>query len=192
MKFTEEQFVVLADGFGLVARGCKKIRKILLDKKSPDEESEVEDVTSEELPNEYDDILNEDFLETSKDYMYSSQMKWGVNEAQRFFVNMVNGRMRCNAMKFCWVWKGGSFSLRKNWRKISVTQAEDVYSRIRRAWSHVIAAIEDCSERPKKIRKSKWGRRKGVLDIRFPLTLFETKGFKRILIDRHSELPPLR
>ena len=174
--FTKGQYVVMADGFGLVARGCKKIRKVLLAQTKEEDPGNVSTSLSISEENEpFEDIMNEDFIETSKDYMYSRRLLWGVNESNRFFVNMVAGRMRCNAMKFAWVWKGGPFEERNSWRKISVTQAEGIYSRIRRAWSHVTAEIEDCSERPKKIRKSKWARRKAVLDCKFPKTLFEKK-----------------
>lgn len=204
MNFTQGQMLVLADAFGLIARGAKKIRGVLVEAANnepvnsappPEEVSESSDAESEsrsETTEQVDDsILKEDFFESATKYLYSKQMIWSNLSATAFFRNMARQRLRVNNLKFCWVHTGGSRE-RENWKKVSSKTAEDIYGKIRDAWFQLLDDIREHDKKPKDIRSSKWSRKADVLACVFPKRLFQKKGFKQILVDLHDDLPCLK
>jgi len=191
---------LLCDGFGSIAKGAKKIRAgfaiMLADlndqvDQDVDQDEEESDESSEEEMESPPKIMKQDFVSTALEYMLSNEMRWGNQDPELYFKNMIAGRMRCNHMKFVWIHTGGSFDDKKNWKKISVDRAEEIFSKIRDGWLCLIGHVVD-SGRPKKVRKSKWARRDLVTKAIFPSKLFQKKGFQRILMNRHADLPSLR
>jgi hypothetical protein len=194
MKLTPEVLKLLCDGFGAIAKGAKKIKKgftLLANQTVEQDDSSESESSDQEETICVPDLLNQDFVSTAFEYMLSKEMRWGKQDSELYFKNMVAGRLRCNHMKFVWVHKGRSFQDKKNWKKISVDRAEEIFSKIREGWLCIIGHIVDCG-RPKKVRKSKWSRRALVTNANFPTKLFQKKGFQQILINRHADLPPLR
>ena len=206
MNFTREQMVVLADAFGLLARSAKKVRGVLLEaagnqsvNSSPppqevsDPETELMEVDQDDTSSQKDDsIMDEDFIQTALEYLYSKDMIWSKLSASAFFKHMVRSRMRCNNLKFCWIHTKGPVEDRKNWKKVSVKTAENLFTRIRNGWDELLDEIRTHDQKPQKIRASKWKRRSAVLNCTFPKKLFQKKGFKNILVDLHDDLPSLK
>ena len=202
MNFTRDQMTVLANAFGLFARGAKMCRSVLLEaagnqsvNSSPlqvsDPESEPMQV-DDESSDKNESILDEDFTQTALEYLYSKDMIWSKLSANAFFKHMIRSRMRCNNLKFVWIHKKGPVEDRKNWKKISVKTAEDIFSRIRTGWEELLDEIRTHDKKPPKVRVSKWKRRNAVLNCTFPKKLFQKKGFKSILVDIHDDLPSLK
>ena len=200
MEFSQEQLRILAIAFGDLARGCKKIKAVLLGaattESAPPEmltsDSSDESTGVEEEKGELPPINLEDFNESAIKYLYSPKMLWGKKFGEMFFKHMVRRRMRANKMKFCWIHTGGSLTAKKHWKKISANRAEEIYSRIRAAFSELQTEIHELKKRPENIRKSKWERRQMVLSFKLPRTLWERKGFKKYLVEIHDDLPTLK
>ena len=202
MEISQDQLVRLADAFGLVARACKKVKSVLteLAERTPIEVTaeghvpspEVTEVTAEAKEGEGDDITTENFCEKADAYLRSKQMVWGARSAEFYFIHAVRSRLRANNLKFVWAHRGGALGTRKNWKKISVRSAERIFERIKAGWEELIFELTEMPECPKGIRNSKWGRRNEVLSCKFPETLFQKGGFKKILVDLHDDLPALK
>lgn len=200
MNLSSEQLMILADSLGEIARGCKKIRGVLLGLVSTtpiivqpeNQETDPGEGEPSDISEESDNISDEDFCETALQYMCTKKMKWSPVGAKRYFTDMVRSRLRANTMNFCWIHTGGNLESRRNWKKISRRKIEKIYSDIYHGWQEILDFIGDQDTCPKGIRPSKWSRRKMVVDCTFPETLFEKKGFKTVLLDNHDDLGALK
>ena len=137
-------------------------------------------------------ILEENFTQRVLGYIFTSQCVWGKNFTKNFFRDMVKNRLRCNSMNFVWVHTGGDMELKGNWRKISVSKAQRVYEKIRNAHDELMDWLAEQTEKPKKIRQSKWARRQPLLDSVMPKNMFGHGGYKKMLMDTHDDLPKLK
>jgi hypothetical protein len=196
----------LADAFGEIARGCKKIRQVCLElaqnnsapSEAPSESVQSESVQSESVVSESESeseqpcvqIDSQNFEEEAVNYLYSKKMVWGPSAPTRYFEDCIDTRLRGNRMKMVWMHCGGSKNNKKNWKKISTKQAEQIYSNIRRGWEIINKKLSQ-KTRPKQIRTSRWERRDRV-KCDFPEFLFQRKGFKDVLVSIHEELPSMK
>ena len=216
MNWSSEQLSTLAEAFGLLARGAKKIKSVLMEAaKNPDPEKFVEPQVSDTEENGMSDsqssdgvrdkkspafqswdvfesVLDEDFSETATRHLCSSKMVFGTAAATCFFKAMIRNRMRCNQQKHVWVHTGGCVEHKKNWKRVSTKTAEDVYRRVRDAWLELVTVLRVQTKCPVGIRPSRWDRKQAVINSTFPKTLFERRGFKHILMETHSDLPSLK
>jgi hypothetical protein len=152
----------------------------------------IDNDTVENVPsNDPLSILEDDFLDASRDYIYSSNCVWGAGFTGKFFRDMVGNRLRCNAMSFVWAHTGGDFNDRKNWKKISKSKAEDIFERVVCAHDELQDFLRD-AEKPSNIRVSKWERRDAILGSTMPPTMLGRGGYKRALMDVHDDLPKLK
>ena len=193
-----QQLTLLANGFGEIARGCKKIRRVLLSLADSSEPPVTPEPTGPagpiEPPSEPNDSIEiEDFVESARTHLVSKKMVWGKGPALKFFKHMVRQRLRANNMKFVWMHTGGSAKDRKSWKKISTAKADDIYARIRAAWEDLKDEISSKAECPAEIPFTKWSRRGWVLKAEMPEKLFQRGSlFKQHLIDNHNDLPSLK
>lgn len=195
----------LADAFGEIARGCKKIRQVCLElaqNNSAPSEAPSDSACSESVhsvvsvsESEFEtpcgvQIDTQNFSERATDYLYSKKMVWGPDAATRYFEDCIDTRLRGNRMKMVWMHCGGSKKNKKSWKKISAKQAEKIYLNIRKGWEVINKKLSQ-KLRPKQIRTSRWERRERV-KCDFPETLFQRKGFKDVLVSIHEELPSMK
>jgi len=190
MELTAEQGLELGTGIGFIARGCKTIKRIVLQvTQPPPEPGEAPPV--EEPDEKWDAIDREDFVESAREYMLSKHMLWGKNFAMTFFKHMVKQRLRANQQKYVWMHNGGPRELKTSWSKISAVKAEGIYSEIMLGYEEIVTALER-NKKPDSVRSSKWARKDMVLNSRMPDTLFERLGFKSILVAVHDDLTTLK
>ena len=122
---SQKQFKTLAESFGLFARGCKKIRSVLLELAEQSETQPETPETPETRPEtpetkEIDSILTQDFSEAWEQHIFSTKFAWSKLACERFFQCMVRDRLRANNQGSVWVHKSGDLENRKNWRKIKL------------------------------------------------------------------------
>jgi hypothetical protein len=210
MNLTSDQLTDLANALGLLARGAKTVRKVLLQlanspqpqtqsvpiEPPPTVKQQTETDSGSESESEDDTeitILDEPFTQQAENYM-KHKMRWSDKkggDAKRYYESMIRGRIRVNKMKSCWVLTGCDPNSRKSWTKTSLTNVKLVYDRIRAGWETIIEIIKSGIQ-PDGVRNSQWSRRFQVLELQFPEELFSRGGWKHTLFDRHAELPKLK
>lgn len=190
----------LAAAFGDLARGCKKLREVALKMKETRVPGEVSPVSvtsnsSTECEDEKtDSVLKEDYLKRVDKYFgnkggFVSKQK--DNTIQKFVEFCLKGKLRQDKFRNSWVFTVGEMESRRSWRKISCSQAQNLYSEIREAWEY-FQTLYEVEKRPQNVNEAKWRRRHFLTGIRLPENLWDCKQFLKVTKNLHDELPALR
>ena len=172
--------------------------------KTPEAEETSESSTEDEEEIPPVSVLFDDYLKKADAYF---DKKGGIiskqknNTIKSFVKFCLNERLRQDKYKNSWVYEvehkyklsQGKYSKlsRRSWRKISSSQAQKLYSKIREAWE-LFQRKYEVATRPAHVNPCKWSRRNYLIEIRLPENLWDCKQFLKVTTNLHDEMPAFR